>query len=131
MYVLELITGQRNDTYGIISLIINQGMPTLLKKDVANLLPYLKLKQLAYDASTQTLITGYKDRETGKISTLNIKFNSGGVSITNENGGTINGQSKDLVLKAVMQNIRENFHWNTDKNAMTLPVTMKPSYESR
>ena len=120
MYIWEMVTGQRRDHYGILPLIINSGPQTLLKSAVAKEFPFLALKQLAYitdEFGANKIVTGYKNPNTGEINTMSID--------------PVEMINNPDILKAVLYNIQENFHWNTDKNAMQLPVTINPSRESK
>lgn len=108
-YIYDLLVGNVEDRYGILNIIVNNGDHTSVSNKLAKKANFLVAKQLFFDPETNTLRLGVKNENTGRYESVVLKVDQ-------------IERSKQL-KREVIYNIMQNYHWNTDVNAMIAPIS--------
>lgn len=108
-YIYDLLVGNVEDRYGILNIIVNNGDHTSVSNKLAKKANFLVAKQLFFDPETNTLRLGVKNENTGRYESVVLKVDQ-------------IERSKQL-KREVIYNIMQNYHWNTDVDAMIAPVS--------
>lgn len=103
-FILDLIVN--GDAYGLLPLIINQGEHTRLSAKNQEAAQYLSKKQLGVNYETNTFYIAVPNSQRGG-------------AYYRENIPLKEIKSNDRVRKSVVWYLMQNFHWNTDKEALT------------